>query len=184
MGKEFIVGQAGQLDDDAFMRLVFESERELLRYVMAVVPDRADARDVVQDTLVALWKKRTQYDPSFPIVPWACRFAMNEIRMHRRREARWRIIQDDQLIEVLFARRQELAPKLDARQEYLQVCLEKLPARQRTVVEGYYLKEETVEQVAKKTNASVEAIYKILQRARQVLFECVNRGMRNEEGIS
>ena len=86
MGKELMTEQAGQLDDDAFMRLVFESERELLRYVMAVVPDRADARDVVQDALVALWKKRAQYDPAFPFVPWACRFAMNEIRMHRRRE--------------------------------------------------------------------------------------------------
>lgn len=110
-----MTGSSGQLDDEGFMRLVFENEREVLRCVMAVVPDRADARDVVQESLIALWKKRAQYDPAFPFVPWACRFALNEIRMHRRRESRRRWIQDDQLIEVLFARREELAPQLDAR---------------------------------------------------------------------
>ncbi len=173
-------GQGNHLDDDAFMRLVFESERELLRYVMAVVPDRADARDVVQETLIALWKKRDEYDPAFPFAPWACRFAINEIRLHRRRESRWRWIQDDRLIEMLFQRREELAPQLDRRREYLRSCLEKLPRRQRCVVEGYYLHEENTEELAQRINASVDAVYKVLQRTRQALYECVTRALQAE----
>ena len=172
--------QVDHLDDDAFMRLVFESERELLRYVMAVVPDRADARDVVQETLIALWKKRDQYDPAFPFVPWACRFAINEIRLHRRRESRWRWIQDDRLIEMLFQRREALAPQLDRRREHLRSCLETLPRRQRSVVEGYYLHEEDVDELAERINASVDAVYKILQRTRQALYECVTRALQAE----
>lgn len=173
-----------QLNDDEFMRLMLESERELLRYVMALVPDREDSRDVVQETLIALWKKRAKYDPAFPFVPWACRFAMNEIRLHRRRDSRWRWIQDDQLIEMLFSRRQELAQKLDARKEHLRTCLEKLPTRQRNVVEGYYFREEPVEDVAERLNASSDAVYKMLQRVRQALFDCVTRSLQAEEPTS
>ncbi len=171
---------SGQLDDDEFLRRMLQGERELLRYVMALVPNREDARDVVQETLVALWKKRGSYDPAFPFVPWACRFAMNEIRLHRRRDSRWRWIQDEQLIEMLFTRRQELAPHLDHRSEHLRTCLDKLPTRQRTVVECYYFQEEPVEDVAGRLNASVDAVYKMLQRVRKALFDCITRGLEAE----
>lgn len=172
--------ESDQLDDDEFLRRMLQGERELLRYVMALVPDRDDARDVVQETLIALWKKRGSYDPAFPFVPWACRFAMNEIRLHRRRDRRWRWIRDEQLIEMLFSRRLELASHLDRRSEHLRTCLDKLPARQRSVVEGYYFQEEPVEEVAGRLNASVDAVYKMLQRVRKALFDCITRGLEAE----
>lgn len=65
-----------------FMRLFLQAERELLRYVMALVPNVSDARDVVQETAVALWQAIDKYDPSKPFIPWACRFALNEARLH------------------------------------------------------------------------------------------------------
>ena len=61
-----------------FLRLFLQVERELLRYVMALVPNVSDARDVVQETAIALWQKFDQYDPERPFVAWASRFAMNE----------------------------------------------------------------------------------------------------------
>ncbi len=172
--------QADHLDDDAFMRLVFENQHEVLRYVMAVVPDRTDARDLVQETLIALWKKRRQYDPAFPFVPWACRFAMNEIRLHRRRESRRRWIQDDQLIEILFERREQISSQLEARRDHLRRCLQKLPSRQRIAVESYYFHEKAVEEVAECMRTSAEAVYKILQRTRQALYDCVSRALQAE----
>lgn len=54
---------------EEFIRLFLESERELLRYVMVLVPNPADARDVVQETAVALWKKSDHYDRTKPFVP-------------------------------------------------------------------------------------------------------------------
>lgn len=168
-------------DDEAFMRLVFGSERELLRYVMAVVPDREDARDILQETLIALWKKRKNYDPALPFTPWACRFAANEIRMHRRRSKRWRWLQSEELIDTLLARRHELADQLDERHEHLRTCLDKLPERQRSAIDRYYFREEDVPKVAGHLSTSAEAIYKILQRARQMLFDCINRGLGTKE---
>jgi DNA-directed RNA polymerase specialized sigma24 family protein len=39
---------------EQFMWLFLQSERELLRYVMVLVPNVTEARDVVQETAVAL----------------------------------------------------------------------------------------------------------------------------------
>ena len=63
------------------MRLLLKSERELLRYVMVLVPNVNDARDVLQETAIALLRTIDKYDPDRPFVPWACRFALNEARM-------------------------------------------------------------------------------------------------------
>ena len=44
--------------DDAperFTRLLIECEPDLLRSVLRIVPNRADARDILQECSVALW---------------------------------------------------------------------------------------------------------------------------------
>lgn len=172
----------GQLGEEDFMRLVLGSERELQRYVMAIVPDREDARDIVQETVIALWKKRDRYDPARPFVPWACRFAANEIRAVRRRNKRWPWLGSEELIEALLARREELAGQLDERHEQLEHCLGKLPERQRTAITHYYFHQEAVQQVAARLSTSAEAIYKILQRTRQALFDCITRKLGAKGG--
>ena len=63
-----------------FIRLFLEAEKDLLRYVMVLIPNVADARDVVQEAAVALWDKIDLYDPDKPFAPWACRFALNEAK--------------------------------------------------------------------------------------------------------
>ncbi len=50
------------------------------RYVAALVPNVADAEDIVQQTALALWEKFDAYDPSQPFTPWAWRFALNKTK--------------------------------------------------------------------------------------------------------
>src|SRR5947207_5941430 len=63
-----------------FLSLFLRSEREIFRYVAALVPNVADAEDIVQQTALALWQKFDAYDPSQPFTPWACRFALNKTK--------------------------------------------------------------------------------------------------------
>ena len=59
-----------------FLSLFLRSEREIFRYVAALVPNITDAEDIVQQTAIALWEKFEAYDPTQPFTPWACRFAL------------------------------------------------------------------------------------------------------------
>jgi len=56
-----------------FLSLFLRSERENFRYVAALVPNVADAEDIVQQTAPALWEKFHAYDPSQPFTPCAYR---------------------------------------------------------------------------------------------------------------
>src|SRR6266545_8263431 len=63
-----------------FLSLFLRSEREVFRYVAALVPNITDAEDIVQQTAIALWEKFDAYDPAQPFTPWACRFALNKTK--------------------------------------------------------------------------------------------------------
>jgi RNA polymerase sigma-70 factor (ECF subfamily) len=167
-----------------FMRLFLASEKEIFRYVAVLVPKLADAQDVVQQTAIALWKKFDQYDPAQPFTPWACRFALYEAREFLRRDRRRGINVEEGLVDTLLERRAALGDEMELRFAHLRTCLNKLPIEQRRAVESYYYERTPIETLAERSGKSVEALYKILQRVRAALLECVNRALKAEGGAS
>jgi len=121
-----------------FLSLFLRSEREIFRYVAALVPNMADAEDIVQQTALSLWEKFDSYDPNQPFTPWACRFALNKTKQWIERRQKWQALLEAGLAEELAQRREELRPELETRLKHLEGCLSKLPDEQRSNVEGYY----------------------------------------------
>lgn len=163
-----------------FLSLFLRSEREVFRYVAALVPNVTDAEDIVQQTALALWEKFEAYDPTQPFTPWACRFALNKARQWIERRQRWQALLDHGLAEELALRRQELQPEFERRLRHLEHCLEELPPDQRSLVEGYYYERSDVESLAERSGRTVAATYKMLQRIRQALQLCVERHAKPE----
>src|SRR5512136_994157 len=95
-----------------FLSLFLRSEREVFRYVAALVPNVMDAEDIVQQTALALWEKFDAYDPAQPFTPWACRFALNKARQWIERRQRWQALLAGGLAEELVRRREELRPDM------------------------------------------------------------------------
>jgi|ERR1017187_159050 RNA polymerase sigma-70 factor (ECF subfamily) len=173
-------------DDDSnaaqqqFLSLFLRSEREVFRYVAALVPNMADAEDVVQQTALALWQKFDDYDPAQPFTPWACRFALNKTRQWIERRQRWQALLDRGLAEELAQRREELQPEFEQRLRHLESCVRKLPQSQRSLVEGYYYERVGVEKLAERSGRTSAATYKMLQRIRHNLQLCME-GHANPE---
>jgi RNA polymerase sigma-70 factor (ECF subfamily) len=159
-------------DHERFMRLFLEYEPEILRSVMVFVPRRSDARDIVQDTAVALWQHFPEYDSDRPFVNWAVGFARIQIRRYFRecqRQARL----SEKALEALLTTSDERAAHKEHRAQVLQECLKEVPDGQRGIVEDYYFKGQTVEAISAANRRSSEATYKILQRVRRALADCV-----------
>jgi len=165
---------------EQFLTLFLRSEREIYRYVAALVPNVTDAEDIVQQTAVALWEKFNSYDPAQPFTPWACRFALNKTRQWIERRQRWQILLERGLAEELAERREELKPEFERRLKHLEECVAKLPEEQRSLVEGYYYHRTEIEKLAEGSGRTVGATYKALQRIRQALQLCVESTVKPE----
>ena len=139
----------------------------------ALVPNVADAEDIVQQTALVLWEKFAAYDPGLPFTPWACRFALNKTLQWLERRQRWQALLAGGLAEELALRREELRPELDLRLGHLEKCLRKLPEEQLALVEGYYYRRDGIDELAANSGRTVAATYKLLQRVRQALQTCI-----------
>ena len=168
---------------ERFLSLFLRSEREVFRYVAALVPNLTDVEDIVQQTAMSLWEKFDRYDPAQPFTPWACRFALNKARQWVERRERWRALLEGGLAEQLAERREGLRPEMDRRLRHLDGCLAKLPKEQLAVTEGYYFGRLGVERLAEESGRTVAAIYKVLQRVREQLRVCMERSAE-PEGVS
>lgn len=167
-----------------FLSLFLRSEREVFRYVAALVPNVADAEDIVQQTAVVLWDKFDAYDPNQPFTPWACRFALNKAKQWIERRQRWQALLANGLAEELALRREALRPELEARFAHLEACVNKLPEDHRAIVEGYYYRRDKIEVIAEGSGRTVTATYKTLQRIRQTLQACIENAASPEGSAS
>jgi RNA polymerase sigma-70 factor, ECF subfamily len=167
-----------------FLSLFLRSEREIFRYVAALVPNVADAEDIVQQAALSLWEKFDTYDPNQPFTPWACRFALNKAKQWIERRQRWQALLESGLAEELAQRREELRPELELRLRHLEGCLGKLPDEQRSLVEGYYYRRDGIEKLAENSGRTIAATYKTLQRIRQALLVCVEEHAAKPEGAA
>ena len=161
-----------------FLSLFLRSEREIFRYVAALVPNVTDAEDIVQQTALSLWEKFDAYDPNQPFTPWACRFALNKTKQWIERRQKWQALLEAGLAEELAQRREELRPELETRLKHLEGCLGKLPEEHRFMVEGYYYRRDGVEELAEHSGRTVAATYKTLQRTRQALQACIENAAK------
>jgi RNA polymerase sigma-70 factor (ECF subfamily) len=162
-------------DPERFVRLFVEGQRQILRYILTLVPDVDDAHEILQETAMDLWRKFDRYDPAFPFAPWACRFAFRCVLKHREQKARRVKCLSIESLTQLAAERAEKDGTLEDRRRALETCLQQLCEADRLVVEHRYSQQMSVAQIAALTDRNASALYKALERIRRRLFECVNR---------
>src|SRR5262245_30823234 len=132
---------------ELLVRLLTRHQEDLFRYIFALLPHEEDARDVLQETSVALYRKLDDYDPTKPFLAWAFRFAYLEVLKHRERSQRGSRLLSRELIERLAAEREPLEPVLESRLQALETCLGELPAADRELVRRRYQGKAGAEQL-------------------------------------
>lgn len=156
-----------------FAERLVRNQQRVFRYVVSLVPNRADAEELFQQTCLTLWECWERYDPALDFFPWACGIAHNHVRNFRRKREHAQVQLQGDVLELLAQRSLELRQREDGRLAALQDCLAELTDRNRNVIEGYY-GGRTVQEIANQCSMSPNAIYKLLDRVRRALHDCVS----------
>lgn len=153
--------------------LVTQHQRRIFAYIYALVHNRHDAEDLLQETNQVICEKFNEFEQGTDFVAWACQIAYWRVRYWRQRHARSKLVFDDDVLEQIAQTMSTMHPELDARHEALAVCLEKLHPRDRELIIARYEPDGSVREAAHRTGRSLEAAYKALSRLRKLLLDCV-----------
>ncbi len=145
----------------------------LFRYIFSLLPHNEDARDVLQETLMAITAQFDEYDPSRPFLPWACRFAYFKVMQHRDKSPRHVRFFAAEVMELLTHDRDAQAHLLESRLAALDECMDKLPPADRELLAGRYFVKRPLNDLAVQVKQSRRTLLRNLQRLRRWLNECV-----------
>jgi RNA polymerase sigma-70 factor (ECF subfamily) len=172
-------------DDDApragkskrFLRLFLQNERRLYAYILTLLPNRADADDVLQEASLVMWDKFDDDNPPNDFAAWGCRIAYFKVLDFVKKKQRSRVFFSQPMLERLAetAAEHAAALQLDDRREALAGCIEKLRPRDRDLLTHRFAEGASTRSAAEHDGRSVEAVYKALAKIRQALFDCVTR---------
>lgn len=189
---------------DRFAALFVRNQNRVYRYLLTLVPNRADAEELFQQTSLTLWETWERFEPSATanvaasqsanpgsgsdltgdladqFVRWACGIAHNHVRNFVRKKQNQQVLADANVLEALGAWRLAHEDRLESRRQALAGCLEKLPAGQRSLVERIYAGLETVQGAAEAAGQTPNAVYKTLNRIRAALYDCITRRLAVE----
>ena len=159
-----------------FHELFLLHQREVFAYIVTLVPDRNDAEDIFQETCLKLFEKAKEFDSARKFFPWACGFALNEVRRFRRSHYREKWQFDDVVFESLASVQVKSADVIETRLQLLMHCLAELPTEKRELLLHCYSCRESLNHLAVQLGVEPQTLRKRLERMRKTLFECMENG--------
>lgn len=166
--------------DEAFIRALTGSQQALFAYILSLLPNPTEARDVLQDTNVVLWRKAADFRPGSNFNAWACQVARLEVLAHRRDHARDRHVFHDELLDKLAVEAESRAEASDRRTELLEGCLRELTGHQRELIHERFLPGGSVQEMAERRGRTPGSISVTLSRIRTLLRKCVEQRRKQD----
>ena len=145
--------------------LVLEQENRLYRVALAILGNRADAEDMVQETFVKYVEKRPAFASPEHRTAWLVRVTVNHCKS-RRRSAWWR-----RTVPLL-----DSCPADTPEEGRVMEAIMALPPKYRTVIHLFYYEGYSTAEIASLTGDKASTVRSLLTRARQKL-----RGLVEEE---
>jgi RNA polymerase sigma-70 factor, ECF subfamily len=170
-----------QCDPRDFVQLLMASQRRLYAFIRAQVRTRDDADEVLQQTSAVLWEKFDTFRPDGDFTRWACGVARFEVLTHLRNQRRLRVVLSEDVAEAIGQKLADAAAEVDTRLDKLIECMKGLARRDRDILQRHYHKQQSVKQIATALGVSESSIYKVLNRSRDALYDCIRQGLADPQ---
>jgi RNA polymerase sigma-70 factor (ECF subfamily) len=152
-------------------------------FVGGLLRDAHAAEDVIQEVWVRLAAEIEKGIAIENQPAWCRGVARNLILKHWRKQQTTKVVADSEVMEAFLAQVETAFSEVDQdaddewqqRQQALDDCVATLPEKSRRMLSLRYEGRQSVEEVARATGQTFDAVTKSLYRLRQALADCVER---------
>jgi RNA polymerase sigma-70 factor (ECF subfamily) len=170
-------------ETENFLKIFVPSQKRIFSYIATLIPNYADAEDIMQEVIGLLWRKFPEYTPQTDFIAWALTIARYKVYEYYKEVKRGRRKLSNETLRVLEKESAAAGESYDLHLEAVKKCVRKLENKDYKLVQLRYELNESVKHIASRFGCSVQSIYKSLARIHGILLRCVNRQL-NGEGLS
>ena len=165
-------------DRDAFERLYRATSSRLFSICLRLLPDRAEAEDVLQEVFTSIWHKAEQFDPDrASAMAWMAMVARNRAIDRLRSPSHVVRTTAIELGEELPDGGATPADEAEAHtdRERLQRCLQRLDERRRGLIRTAFFEGATYEELARRSGAPLGSVKSWIRRGLMQLRTCLEQ---------
>ena len=170
-------GDSERVRAETFLAFHAQNHSRLSAFVHTLVPSWQDAEEIIQDTLVVLWRKFEEFNPGTSFFAWSARVAQFEVLNHRRKNRHRVMVFDERILEALAGTALEQLDDMDLHREELEKCVKKLPDRDRELLRLRYQEGGDIQMAANAMQRSTGHVQRVLKKIRSNLLQCIHRGI-------
>ncbi len=164
-----------------FLQLLMAHQRQVYAFLRGMVPNRHDADDLFQETILLMWSRFDQFESGTNFAAWGIAMAKYTVLGARKKHAR-RNRQFSEGVQVLLQQQADLVfAQFDQRIQALQTCVHKLNERDAELIRLRYEEETAVKTIADQYGRSLQSVYKRIARIHAMLLRCVRQTLQQEE---
>ena len=166
---------------EAFVELFALHQRRLYGFIYTMVPNRADAEDLLSQTSLVLWRKFDTFQPGSDFGAWSCRIAHLEALNFLKQKRRSRVHFSEELVAKLAEVRTARSTVHFAYEAALIDCIAKLSESDRQLIRLCYETKQSIKEAAEELGRPAASVYASLSRIRRVLLGCIRQSAGEED---
>lgn len=161
-----------------FVRLLISHQVSIRAYIISRMPGVPGASDVLQETNIVLWRKRSNFKLGTNFKSWAFAIARFEVKTHLRKLKREQTtFTSDEFLQELSEDCAGEPGEMENWLVALENCMEGLTPEERRLVEFRYRKKPLADYAP---GVSAGTLRERLHRIRAALRTCVTRKLKTE----
>lgn len=165
---------------ETLVQMLAANQGRLFSFIYALLPDPDQARDVLQETNLTVWRKVDEFVEGTSFWAWASKIAQFKVLSHCRGKQRDRLVFDEALVNELASTSSASTDEDNVRGQALRKCLSKLQRTQLDLLQSRYTVGISITTLASQLGQSADAVGMRLHRIRQILLKCIQRALSEE----
>ncbi|MCK5000968.1 MAG: sigma-70 family RNA polymerase sigma factor [Anaerohalosphaera sp.] len=167
-------------ETESFLKLLMPNQKRIFSYIVTLIPNYADAEDVMQEVVNVLLRKYSDYTPNTDFVAWALTITRYKIYEYYKEKKRDQQRLSNETVRFLDKESSTKGPDFDSNLEAVKKCIGKLDAKDYKLIQLRYEMDQNVKSISLRFGRSVQSIYRNLSRVHNILLRCISRHLHQE----
>lgn len=167
------------MQESDVVRVLLEARIRLTVPIWSIVRESQAVEDIFQEVVLRALRQREQLNDEGHLLAWSRTTAKNLAVDWLRQRGKSKVM-DGGAMDRIWSISDDQAKGLSDRKDALRRCLQKMPERNREMIQLRYAEGLSCIEVAKQIGASLDAVYKRLSRAHRDLRRCVEGTLHGE----
>ena len=182
LDKKYNISTDSRYED--FLTLFRMNESRIFGFILAFLPNFAKAEDILQETMIVMWRKFDDFEKGSNFAGWGIQIARyNLYKYHRENKASIVHFNSDALDNLSLCAEDYEKINVNSQIDALRICFGKLESKSKSLMLMKYEENLKMQDICEKIGMPIRTIYRHIARIHRALIKCIHETLYSMDSL-